>query len=78
MSTIMLYKHPGEHILHGVKCDYVIVNEDETGKLLEEGWALSPIKAKELVDNKVEESKIQKDKKTQKNNKKTIEDILGG
>lgn len=70
MPTIMLYKYPGQYILHDIECDYIIANEDETSKLLEEGWALSPLKAKELSDNKVKESKTQK-------YKKNIEDILG-
>ena len=73
MSTLMLYKHPGEHKLHGIMCDYIVVNEDEKTNYLVEGWAESPILAKELNEPKDVEKKESKDKK----NKKDIENILG-
>jgi uncharacterized phage infection (PIP) family protein YhgE len=34
----MLYRHPGEHEIHGDKFDYVIVEEDDVEEYLDAGW----------------------------------------
>lgn len=41
----MLYKFPGKHMLHGIPCDYTIVEESEVDAKIAEGWARSPAEA---------------------------------
>lgn len=36
--SVMLYKHPGKHELHGDKFDYIVVDELEVDKALNDGW----------------------------------------
>lgn len=43
--TVMLYKFPGKHMLHGIPCDYTIVEESEVDAKIAEGWARSPAEA---------------------------------
>lgn len=44
--SVMLYKHPGHHALHGGFYDYVVVNEADVEKHLADGWALTTDEAK--------------------------------
>lgn len=44
--TVMLYKHPGPHSLHGDKFDYIVVSNDGVGDALKDGWAKTTDEAK--------------------------------
>jgi len=43
--TVMLYKHPGPHKIHGDKFDYTIVDEDAVEGALSDGWFLTTTEA---------------------------------
>jgi hypothetical protein len=45
-NPTMLYKHPGQHKIHGDSFDYVIVDESEVEAKLKEGWAKGTEEAK--------------------------------
>ena len=46
----MIYRAGGEHDLHGVMCDYMIVeHNEELGTALACGWSLSPLEAAEYA-----------------------------
>ena len=47
--TVMLYKSPGKHNLHGVMVDYVVVDEADVESRLEEGWSRTPLAAHQAV-----------------------------
>ena len=44
----MLYKHPGQHALHGDVFDYIIVDELEVEEKIESGWSLTTTEALNL------------------------------
>jgi hypothetical protein len=44
--TVMLYKYPGPHSLHGDKFDYIVVNDDGVDNALKDGWAKTTDEAK--------------------------------
>jgi hypothetical protein len=44
--TVMLYKHPGPHEIHGDKFDYTIVDEADVDSAVKDGWALTTDAAK--------------------------------
>lgn len=44
--SVMLYKHPGPHDIHGDKFDYIIVDEADVDAKVKEGWAKSTDEAK--------------------------------
>jgi hypothetical protein len=60
----MLYKEGGPHKFHGGNFDYIIVDELEVDKALEDGWFLTTPEAKEAKKTKVIESKIDTDQPT--------------
>lgn len=43
--TVMLYKHPGKHKLHGNMFDYIIVEADEVQQKVKEGWCTTTTNA---------------------------------
>lgn len=43
--TVMLYKHPGAHKIHGDKFDYTIVDEGAVDDALSDGWSLTTSEA---------------------------------
>lgn len=43
--TVMLYKHPGKHKLHGNMFDYIIVEADEVQQKVKDGWSTSTTNA---------------------------------
>lgn len=45
-DSIMLYKHPGPHDIHGDKFDYIIVHGNEMDSYLAQGWSLTTEEAK--------------------------------
>lgn len=45
--TVMLYKSPGPHKLHGGDFDYIIVEEAEVDKCVANGWHLTTTEARE-------------------------------
>lgn len=45
-DSIMLYKHPGPHEIHGDKFDYVIVHSNQMDSYLAQGWSLTTEEAK--------------------------------
>lgn len=44
--TVMLYKHPGHHELHGGFFDYIVVDEAEVDASIADGWSLTTDEAK--------------------------------
>jgi len=44
--SVMLYKHPGQHDIHGDKFDYIIVDEADVDAKVKEGWSKSTDEAK--------------------------------
>ena len=44
--SVMLYKHPGKHEIHGDSFDYIIVEEGDVAAKVKEGWAKSTDEAK--------------------------------
>lgn len=44
--SVMLYKHPGKHQIHGDSFDYIVVEEGEVAAKVKEGWAKSTDEAK--------------------------------
>lgn len=44
--SVMLYKHPGPHDIHGDKFDYIVVDEADVDAKVKEGWAKSTDEAK--------------------------------
>ncbi len=59
----MLYKHPGQHELHGDMFDYIIVDELEVDKRLSDGWSITTTEALNLnvIDAEIEEDINTKD-----------------
>ena len=45
-DSIMLYKHPGPHEIHGDKFDYIIVHGNQMDSYLAQGWSLTTDEAK--------------------------------
>jgi hypothetical protein len=52
----MLYKHPGQHKMHGDKFDYIVVDELEVDKALNDGWYKTTPEA--LKNSNVIEAKV--------------------
>ena len=50
--SVMLYKQPGKHKIHGDTFDYVVVNEDEVEVSLSNGWHMTTTEAKEAYKDK--------------------------
>ena len=44
--SVMLYKHPGKHEIHGDMFDYIIVDKGDVAAKVKEGWAKSTDEAK--------------------------------
>ena len=44
--SVMLYKHPGPHDIHGDKFDYIVVDEGDVDAMVKEGWAKTTDEAK--------------------------------
>jgi hypothetical protein len=42
----MLYKHPGQHEIHGSNFDYIIVDESDIEQAIKDGWFLTTEEAK--------------------------------
>lgn len=51
--SVMLYKHPGKHPIHGDMFDYIIVNEDAVEDTIEQGWHLTTDEAKYLIEAEI-------------------------
>ena len=45
-SPTMLYKHPGQHEIHGSNFDYIIVDESDIEQAIKDGWFLTTDEAK--------------------------------
>lgn len=45
-SPTMLYKHPGQHEIHGSTFDYIIVDESDVEQAIKDGWFLTTDEAK--------------------------------
>jgi hypothetical protein len=45
-SPTMLYKHPGQHEIHGASFDYIIVDESDIEQAVKDGWFLTTNEAK--------------------------------
>ena len=46
----MVYKAPGAHELHGVRVDYLVVDDAELEATLANGWHLTPAAAQAALD----------------------------
>ena len=44
--SVMLYKHPGPHEIHGDMFDYIIVDEDAVENAIKDGWRKTTDEAK--------------------------------
>lgn len=44
--SVMLYKHPGKHKLHGDMFDYIVVDEGDVDAKVKDGWAKTTEEAK--------------------------------
>jgi hypothetical protein len=51
--TVMLYKHPGKHKLHGDFFDHIIVDELDVESKLSEGWSINTADAKMSDEDKI-------------------------
>jgi hypothetical protein len=40
--SVMLYKSPGPHCIHGVQCEYVVVKAEEVDEYISNGWCENP------------------------------------
>ena len=52
--SVMLYKNGGKHKFHGGDFSYIIVDELEVDRALEEGWTLTTTEAKEAAKPETE------------------------
>ncbi len=68
----MLYKHPGQHALHGEMFDYIIVDELEVEEKIELGWSLTTTEALNLD---VIEADIEEDINTEDTHPPTRDEI---
>lgn len=59
--TVMLYKSPGPHKLHGVMVDYVIVDEADVEAKLAEGWFKTTLEADAGQSAEEEKQEIEED-----------------
>lgn len=44
--SVMLYKHPGPHEIHGDKFDHIIVDEGDVESAIKDGWCKTTGEAK--------------------------------
>ncbi len=58
--SVMLYKHPGKHEIHGDMFDYIIVDEGDVASKVKEGWAKSTAEAKKPVKKSAAKPKAKK------------------
>ncbi|QRF55315.1 hypothetical protein [Variovorax paradoxus] len=49
----MVYKAPGAHELHGVRVDYLVVDDTDLEAKLAHGWHLTPAAAQAALDARV-------------------------
>lgn len=57
--SVMLYKHPGKHKLHGDKFDYIVVEENDVESAIENGWYKSTSEAKSGTESVIAKAKEQ-------------------
>lgn len=50
-DSVMLYKHPGPHDIHGDKFDYMVCHQNEMDKYLADGWYLTTTEAKAAFES---------------------------
>ncbi len=50
--SVMLYKKPGKHKIHGDTFDYVVVNEADVEASIDNGWHKTTTEAKEAYEDK--------------------------
>lgn len=65
-SPTMLYKHPGQHEIHGSTFDCIIVDECEIAQAITDGWHLTTDQAKSGVSEVSEDTDATKEELTQK------------
>lgn len=56
MSKTMLYQHPGPHLIHGGRFDYVVVPDEDVEAKLAEGWHLTTDAARAAAEAPQEDS----------------------
>jgi len=50
--SVMLYKKPGKHKMHGDTFDYIVVDESEVDRSTSQGWCKTTTEAKEAYLDK--------------------------
>ncbi len=50
--SVMLYKHPGKHKIHGDMFDYIIVDKEAVESAIKDGWCKTTDEAKSGVKPK--------------------------
>lgn len=74
IDSVMLYKYPGKHRMHGDMFDYVIIHYSELYKYLENGWHKTTQEAKESYNNLPASQKpVKKKKKKRKKDLRSSE-----
>lgn len=48
-EATMVYRLGGEHLIHGHQVDYQVIDADEVGDALADGWFLTAVEAGESV-----------------------------
>lgn len=39
--SVMVYKKGGGHVLHGLECDYKVVDEEDVKTAIKDGWFMT-------------------------------------
>ena len=68
----MLYKHPGQHAIHGDMFDYIIVDESEVNTHIVHGW---PLTTSEALNLNVIDAEIDEDINTEDTHPPTRDEI---
>ncbi len=50
--SVMLYKKPGKHKMHGDTFSYVVIDESEVEASINDGWHKTTTEAKEAYEDK--------------------------
>ena len=62
MATVMLYKYPGKHKIHGDMFDYTIVKDgEEVEKCLKDGWCRTTGEAKNTKSDTKPKDEVESD-----------------
>ncbi len=65
-SPTMLYKHPGQHEIHGSNFDFIIVDECDISQAIKDGWSLTTDAAKSAISKVSDDTDEAREKMKQK------------